>query len=73
MRPVAMAAATTVLGMIPLFKDPFYIGMAVTIIGGLSFATVLTLLIVPVLYATVYRIPSRSDKNPSAAAGVHHD
>ncbi|MCB1809058.1 MAG: efflux RND transporter permease subunit, partial [Candidatus Competibacteraceae bacterium] len=73
MRPVAMAAATTVLGMIPLFKDPFYIGMAVTIIGGLSFATLLTLLIVPVLYATVYRIPSRSDKNPSAAAGVHHD
>jgi multidrug efflux pump subunit AcrB len=58
LRPVAIAAATTVLGMAPLFTDPFFLGMAVAIVGGLSFATVLTLVFVPVLYATVYRIPS---------------
>lgn len=63
-RPVVMAAGTTVLGMLPLFQDPFFIGMAVTIIGGLSFATVLTLIIVPVLYATLYRVPSRSEEGP---------
>ncbi len=39
-----MIAATTVLGMLPLFQNPHFIGMAVTIVGGLSFATVLTLL-----------------------------
>ena len=59
-RPVAMAAGTTVLGMLPLFSDPFFIGMAVTIIGGLSFATLLTLIVVPVLHATFYRIPVHS-------------
>lgn len=63
MRPVAMAAATTVLGMLPLFSDPFYIGMAVTIIGGLSFATLLTLIVVPVLYATFFRVPSDGQRN----------
>jgi multidrug efflux pump subunit AcrB len=64
LRPVAMAAATTVLGMIPLFSDPFYIGMAVTIVGGLTFATVLTLVVVPVLYATLYRVPYRPYGTP---------
>ena len=57
-RPVSMAAGTTVLGMLPLFTDPFFVGMAVTIIGGLSFATLLTLIVVPVLHATFYRIPA---------------
>ena len=57
-RPVSMAAGTTVLGMLPLFADPFFVGMAVTIIGGLSFATLLTLIVVPVLHATFYRIPA---------------
>jgi multidrug efflux pump subunit AcrB len=66
-RPVVMAAATTVLGMLPLFQDPFFIGMAVTIIGGLSFATVLTLIVVPVLYATLYRLPSRVEPIPAAS------
>lgn len=64
LRPVSMAASTTVLGMLPLFQDPFFIGMAVAIIGGLSFATVLTLIVVPVLYATLYRIPSRAQAAP---------
>ncbi len=56
-RPVAMAAITTILGMIPLLFDVFFQSMAVTIMFGLGFATVLTLIVVPVLYSLVYRIP----------------
>jgi len=58
LRPVAIMALTTVLGMIPLLQDVFFASMAVTIMGGLAFATVLTLLVVPVLYAVMFRIPS---------------
>ena len=57
LRPVTMAAITTVLGMIPLIFDAFFIGMAVTIMFGLTFATVLTLILVPVLYAIFFRVP----------------
>lgn len=56
LRPVSMAAMTTVLGMIPLLMDVFFIGMAVTIMAGLTFATILTLIVVPVLYAILYRV-----------------
>jgi multidrug efflux pump subunit AcrB len=55
-RPVAMASATTILGMVPLMFDPFFSSMAVTIMGGLMFATVLTLIMVPVFFATFHRI-----------------
>jgi len=55
LRPVAMAASTTALGMIPLLADAFFVAMAVTIIFGLLFATVLTMVVVPVLYAVFYR------------------
>jgi multidrug efflux pump subunit AcrB len=55
MRPVMLAAATTILGMIPLLTDAFFIGMAITIMFGLGFATVLTLIFVPVLYATFFK------------------
>ncbi|NRA84727.1 MAG: efflux RND transporter permease subunit, partial [Gammaproteobacteria bacterium] len=55
-RPVAMAAITTVLGMIPLLFDAFFQSMAVTIMFGLGFATVLTLIVVPVLYAMIHGI-----------------
>ncbi|QTA93152.1 efflux RND transporter permease subunit [Desulfonema magnum] len=55
-RPVSMAAITTVLGMIPLLFDAFFIDMAVTIMFGLTFATVLTLIVVPVLYSIFFRI-----------------
>lgn len=60
MRPVIMAAGTTILGMAPLLADALYSGMAVTIMGGLFAATFLTLIIVPVTYTIVYRI--RVDK-----------
>ena len=55
-RPVCMAAATTILGMIPLVFDAFFAAMAVTIMSGLAFATVLTLIVVPVLYALFFGI-----------------
>lgn len=57
LRPVAMAALTTALGMIPLIFDAFFVSMAITIIGGLLFATVLTMVVLPVLYALIYRVP----------------
>ncbi|MFK5969221.1 MAG: efflux RND transporter permease subunit [Candidatus Marithrix sp.] len=56
LRPVTMATITTVLGMIPLVFDAFFISMSVTIMFGLTFATVLTLIVVPVLYAIFFRI-----------------
>ena len=55
-RPVAMAAITTILGMIPLLFDVFFQSMAVTIMFGLGFATVLTLIVVPVLYTLLFKI-----------------
>ena len=55
-RPVALGAATTVLGMLPLIIDPFFNSMAVTICFGLTFATALTLLICPVLYSMLFRV-----------------
>ena len=58
LRPVVLAAATTVLGVIPLLQDVFWVGLAVTIMAGLTFGTILTMVLVPVLYATLYRIPS---------------
>ena len=59
-RPVCLAAFTTVLGMIPLLWDAFFGAMAVTIMGGLTFATVLTLINVPVLYCTFFGITEKS-------------
>ncbi len=56
--PVSMAAMTTILGMIPLLKDAFFVSMAVTIMFGLGFATILTLIFVPVLYAIFFKVPS---------------
>ena len=55
LRPVLMAASTTALGLIPLLFDAFFVSMAVTIIFGLGFATGLTMVVVPVLYATFYK------------------
>jgi len=56
LRPVMMAAATTILGMLPLLTDIFYVGMSVTIMSGLLFGTLLTLVVVPVLYTVFFGI-----------------
>jgi multidrug efflux pump subunit AcrB len=59
-RPVCMAAVTTILGMIPLLFDAFFEGMAVVISFGLGFATILTLIAVPVFYSLLFRVKYRS-------------
>jgi len=66
LRPVAMAASTTALGMIPLLLDAFFVAMAVTIIFGLMFATLLTMIIVPVLYAIFYGASNDAAESTSA-------
>ncbi len=58
MRPVLLAALTTIFGMFPLITDAMYGSMAVTIIFGLFFATFLTLLVLPLLYVLFYKIKS---------------
>ncbi len=58
---ISMAALTTVLGMVPLWWDPLFGPMAATIIGGLTVATFLTLLIMPVFYAVLYKVPVQND------------
>ncbi|HIF30329.1 MAG TPA: efflux RND transporter permease subunit [Planctomycetes bacterium] len=60
MRPVSMAALTTILGMIPLLLDPFFNALAITVMAGLACATVLTLIVVPVLYAIMFRVKCAS-------------
>ncbi|WP_281992701.1 efflux RND transporter permease subunit [Sulfitobacter geojensis] len=55
LRPVFLAAATTILGMLPLLSDAFFQSMAATIMGGLAFASVLTLIAAPVLYYIFFK------------------
>ena len=50
-RPVMMGTLTTVLGVIPLYFDAFFQSMSVVLVFGLLFATLLTLIVIPVLYA----------------------
>ena len=60
-RPVLLTTLTTSLGMLPLWfsGDLLWIPLALAIIFGLLFATLITLLFVPVLYRLFYRIPFR--------------
>ncbi|MEM1079012.1 MAG: efflux RND transporter permease subunit [Pseudomonadota bacterium] len=55
-RPVVLGVLTTVLGVVPLLWDPFFKSLAVVIICGLSFATILTLIIVPTLYTIFFKV-----------------
>ena len=56
LRPVINTDLTTILGMIPLVVDPFYSAMAVTIMCGLGFSTIVTMVVVPVNYALLHRV-----------------
>jgi multidrug efflux pump subunit AcrB len=58
LRPVVNAAATTVFGMAPLLQDVFWVSLAVAIMFGLAFGTILTMLLVPVLYTLFYKGPA---------------
>lgn len=60
-RPVLMAALTTVFGSIPLLFDIVFGGMAATIVFGLSFATLLTLFVTLALYTIFYKISKRGE------------
>ena len=58
LRPILMTTMTTVFGMIPMALglgegSEFYKGMAITVIFGLSFSTILTLVLIPILYSVV--------------------
>ncbi len=66
LRPVILAAATTILGMLPLAFDVFFADMAVTIMSGLAFATLLTLLAVPALYSVFFKIQVKDESQPSS-------
>ncbi|WP_431646610.1 efflux RND transporter permease subunit [Enterobacter hormaechei] len=55
LRPILLTAFTTVLGLAPLLLDVFFQSMAVVIMFGLGFATILTLLVLPVIYACFHR------------------
>ena len=55
-RPIMLAAFTTVLGLIPMFASQFWNAMAVAIACGLTGATLLTLVVLPVLYAIVFKV-----------------
>ncbi|WP_323770380.1 efflux RND transporter permease subunit [Antarctobacter sp.] len=68
LRPVVLAAATTILGMIPLLSDAFFASMAVTIMGGLGFASILTLIAAPVLYFSFFPKARKADAAATAAA-----
>src|SRR5262249_21663662 len=67
-RPVALTALAAILGMIPLARSIFWGPMAITIMGGLLVATVLTLLVVPALYALWFRV--RAEEGAGAADGI---
>ena len=61
-RPVLMASLTTIVGMIPLVTDPMYSSMAVTIMGGLTVGTMITLVLLPLFYSALFRV--RKPVNP---------
>ena len=55
-RPVLMASLTTIVGMIPLVGDPMYGSMAITIMGGLTVGTIITLILLPLFYTALFHI-----------------
>lgn len=66
-RPVVLTAVTAVLAMVPLVGSVFWGPMAISIMGGLIVGTVLTLMVVPTLYATWFRV--RQDIDASSGYG----
>ena len=68
LRPVLLAAITTILGMVPLLADAFFVSMAVTIMGGLAFATVLTLVAAPVFYLIFFKRAEARELSENTAA-----
>lgn len=57
-RPIFLTAGSTILGMLPIIRDPFWAPLAFTVVGGLVVAAVLTLIFLPALYVLWFRIPA---------------
>jgi len=72
-RPVVLTALAAILGMIPLAGSLFWGPMAITIMGGLAVATVLTLLVVPALYALWFRVREDEPAGDSATLDASPD
>jgi len=68
-RPIVLTALAAILAMIPLSRSVFFGPMAVAIMGGLLFATGLTLLFLPALYAAWFRV-RRDEKAPERIQGA---
>ena len=69
-RPIMLTAISTVLGMIPIAPTVFWGPMAFAIMGGLLVATLLTLIFLPTLYVTWFRIKPPQDAHEPHAAGM---
>ncbi|WP_370541703.1 efflux RND transporter permease subunit [Actibacterium sp. 188UL27-1] len=70
LRPVMLATATTILGMLPLLGDAFFMSMAVTTMAGFAFATVLTLIAMSVLYRLMFRVAENTHQfEPALSSG----
>lgn len=68
-RPIMLTAAAAILAMIPLMRSPFWGPMAVAIAGGLLAATILTLLVLPCMYAAAFKVQPM-DKNGAESAAL---
>ncbi|MCC5829949.1 MAG: efflux RND transporter permease subunit [Phycisphaeraceae bacterium] len=69
-RPVALAAGTTVLGVIPLLQDSFWSAMAVTIMFGLALGSILMLVFVPIAYTLLYQVPLPATVSPRMRSAI---
>ena len=61
-RPVIMASATTILGMLPLLFDPMYSSLAVVVVAGLTAGTIITLILLPIFYSLFSKLKNFANK-----------
>ncbi|MDE7389265.1 MAG: efflux RND transporter permease subunit [Muribaculaceae bacterium] len=60
-RPVMLASFTTIVGMFPLISDPMYGSLAVVVVGGLFVGTIVTLLLLPLIYSILFKVKKPND------------
>jgi multidrug efflux pump subunit AcrB len=70
LRPIFLTAGSTILGMLPIIRDPFWSPLAFTVIGGLVVAAALTLIFLPALYVLWFRIPPGAQKTEAQASAA---